>query len=92
MAKWRLDRPGVWEYLPLGFRAADGAILNAEAAPDGYWSLNADQGVAETVVRHTLGSLDPFDGGVPAQHAIPDHLDGGTPATQAFDPMIGGTP
>lgn len=92
MARWVLNRPGVWEYPPLGFRAANGAVLIAEAPPDPYWSLGPNQSAAETVVRNPLGSLDPFDGGVPAQHAIPDHLDGGAPSTTNYDLMDGGTP
>lgn len=92
MARYVLDAAGVWEYTALGFRATQGDVLIAESAPDARWSLGPNQAAAETVVRHTLGSLDPYDGGIPAQHAVLDHLDGGTPTTQAFDPMEGGTP
>ena len=92
MPRWVLNRPGVWEYTALGFRAPNGAILDAVAPPDPHWSLATNQAAAETVVRHVLGSLDPFDGGVPAQHARLDHLDGGTPTTVHFDPMNGGAP
>lgn len=90
MARFVLAREGVWEYAALGFRAVKNDVLIADAAPDAYWSLAANQSAAETVTRHVLGSLDLFDGGVPAQHALLDHLGGGTPATQAFDPMDGG--
>lgn len=92
MAKWVLSRPGVWEYPSLGFRAPNGAILDAQAPPDQFWSLNGDQGAAETVVRHTLGDLDQEIGGVPAQMAQDDWIDGGTPTSTAFDDFDGGTP
>lgn len=94
MSKWVLSRAGVWEYPSLGFRAPDGAILDAHAPPDQFWSRNGDQGAAETVVRHTLGDFDvDLDGGVPAQMAQDDWIDGGTPSTTAFDIVSdGGAP
>lgn len=93
MSKWVLNRPGVWEYLPLGFVAADGDILDARVAPDSFWSLNGNQAAAETVMRVATTDLDPYDGGAPGQHAIPDHQDGGTPRTTVFwRTLDGGTP
>lgn len=60
MSKWVLDQ---WDepldYPTLGFRANPDAILDATTAPDGRWSLNADQGAAETVTRYAVGIVDP---------------------------------
>lgn len=92
MARFILDAAGTWEYTALGFRATQGDVLIAESAPDGRWSLAANQSTAETVTRHTLGSLDPFDGGVPAQHALYDHFDGGVVTATGYDLLDGGTP
>lgn len=55
MSKWVLSSGGPLDYPTLGFRANTGQILSATAAPDGRWSLNGDQGAAETVTRYTIG-------------------------------------
>ena len=67
MSKWVYDEgSGELDYPTLGFRAAPGDILDATAAPDGRWSLNGDQGAAETVTRYTIGGdpsyVEPGDG------------------------------
>lgn len=69
MSKWVLDQ---WDeqldYPTLGFTADPDDILSASAAPDGRWSLNGDQGAAETVTRYTIGGdpsyVEPGDGHV----------------------------
>lgn len=58
MAKWILNRPGVWEYDFLGFIAADGDILEADNAPDAYWDA-ATGDPAETVTRYGREILTP---------------------------------
>lgn len=68
MSKWVLGSGGPLDYPTLGFRANTGQILSASAAPDGRWSLNGDQGAAETVTRYTIGGdpsyVEPGDGHV----------------------------
>lgn len=93
MARWVLTAAGTWEYDALGFRASQGQILDASAPPDQRWSLNGSQSAAETVTRWTLGTIDPTDGGPPAQQAVADLPDGGAPAETAYDLIVdGGTP
>lgn len=67
MSKWILDQWGEsLDYPSLGFTADPDDILDATAAPDGRWSLNGDQGAAETVTRYTIGGdpsyVEPGDG------------------------------
>lgn len=70
MSKWVLDQwsNGPLDYPTLGFTAEAGDILDATAAPDARWSLNGDQGAAETVYRYTLGGdpnyVEPTNGHV----------------------------
>lgn len=67
MAKWVFDQwDNTMDYPTLGFVAEPGDILDAVYAPDARWSLNADQGAAETVERYATGSgstyVEPTDG------------------------------
>lgn len=54
------------DYATLGFSCVNGSILDASAAPDFRWTLNGDQGAAETVTRYVLGAdpsyIEPTDG------------------------------
>jgi hypothetical protein len=70
VAKWVLDQwdNGPLDYPTLGFTAEPGDILDATAAPSAYWTLNGDQGAAETVYRYAIGSdpdyVEPTNGHV----------------------------
>lgn len=70
MAKWLFNRTGTHDYPTLGFTATNGDILDAVAAPDAYWSLNGDQGAAETVDRYGTGSYPAPDGNEPDVGAV----------------------
>lgn len=37
MKKWRLNRPGVWDYPALGIRAREGDVIERDTAPDAHW-------------------------------------------------------
>lgn len=50
--RWRLIRPGSWDYASLGFIADDGAVL-VGARPDAYWVPAEDQGASENVNRYS---------------------------------------
>lgn len=50
MAKWTLDRAGTWDYDLLGFTASQGDVLEADFAPDAYWSAAAGD-PTESVTR-----------------------------------------
>lgn len=69
MAKWIYNQGTTTkDYPTLGFRANPGDVLSATAAPDGAWSYAANQGLAETVTRYTIGGtsgyVEPGDGHV----------------------------
>ncbi len=69
MAKWVMDQSSeTLDYPVLGFVAEPNDILDASAAPDSRWSLNADELAAETVYRYALGSdpnyIEPTNGHV----------------------------
>jgi len=65
---WLHTRTAEYDYPTLGFTAGPGDLLDASAAPDGFWTLNGDQGAAETVTRYTIGGnpgyVEPGDGHV----------------------------
>jgi hypothetical protein len=61
VAKWVFDQwDNTMEYPTLGFVAEPGDILDATNAPDARWSLNGDQGAAETVERFAAGGSSDF--------------------------------
>jgi hypothetical protein len=68
VAKWLLEWHSALEYPTLGFNAEPGDILDSLMAPDARWSLNGDQGAAETVYRFAVGGdpdyVEPTDGHV----------------------------
>lgn len=51
-ARWRLTRPGSWDYATLGFVAVEGAVLVGER-PDAHWVLCEDQAATEDVSRYS---------------------------------------
>lgn len=69
MARWIFNQDNATkDYPTLGFRANPGDVLVADAAPDGRWSYAANQSLAETITRYTIGGtsgyVEPADGHV----------------------------